>query len=495
MMSELRKIIFPRAFAFAIDDLGWNEGSNLSKNIPPGPIRAAVKRSFDLNDYKHIVEVGEKIGVRIQCLFILSEMDRENVLAKYPTTNHQREKWDNSKRVNDEQFVIMKYVIEQTAHMEFGFHGTGHEHWADDGIQRRAEWYNLADRKPWPEEILRNHIQAFREIMGQYGITPENGHSFPESFVPCAYGYYWNPDGAYSLGKLLFEAGVKYANTDFGQIPELSPPQEVNGGGFDHGIHVINRLNYGNHYFNLSTLPIVPLEMQGTDMVETHWPNWLAQDDFLQGEVTTQWINYYKSVQRMPNRYVAKNTEQIHSQWLYNKYTTIAEKKSGKVEIDNTNMPNEAYRNDILGNLVLKIRLFANEHVSEVTLNNELIPAYFEDEGYAFLYLPLLKREKYELRYTVGNHEMPLYILNDSTYNVYDLKRKSNSILVDIKMYGKQFIKIKCSKPDNVVSKDKDLLVKNFVYNTLTGVLHIEVAASNVQGTRGVIEVKFQGTT
>jgi len=375
--------------------------------------------------------------------------------------------------------------------MEFGFHGTGHEHWADDGIQRRAEWYNLADKRPWPEETLRKHIHAFREIMAQYGITPENGHSFPESFVPCAYGYYWNPGGDYSLGKLLSEAGVKYANTDFGQIPELFPPLELNGGAFDHGTHVINRLNYGTHFYNIGTLPVVPLDMQGTDMAESHWPNWLAQDDFLQADVTNKWINYYREVQRVPNRYIAKNTEQIHSQWLYKKYTSVKETAPGLVEIDNTYMPDDAYKKDMLGNLVFKIKLSQNCCVSKATINDNLIPAYFEDEGYAFLYLPQLKKQKYELRYTIGNTEMPLHIFNDGTYNVYNLSQTGNSILMDVKMYGRQFIKVRCSKPDQVHSLTKGLIINSYNYGDVDGVLLLEVEASNIQGTRGEIELKY----
>ena len=490
-LSEINKIIFPRAFAFAIDDLGWNAGSNLTKNVPPGPVRAAVKRNFDLNDYKHIVAVGKAVGVRVQCLFILSEMDRENILAKYPTPTFQREKWNNSRLVNDEQLAIMKYVTDESANMEFGFHGTGHEHWADDGIQRRAEWYNLADRKPWPEETLRNHIKAFKEIMAQYGLTLENGHSFPESFVPCAYGYYWNPEGDYSLGKLLAEAGVKYANTDFGQIPELSPPKEVNGGGFDHGTHVINRLNYGNHYFNLSTLPVVPLDMQGTDIVETHWPNWLAQDDFLQDAVTKEWINYYRKVQQVPGRYIAKNTEQLHSQWLYNKYTVVDEIQPGVVEIDNRKMPEEAYKNDLLGNLVLKIQLNKDQHIAAANINGNLIPACFESEGFAFLYLPPLAQQNYTLLYSIAANEMPLYIFNDGTYNVYRLSNEGSSIFIDMKMYGCQLVKIKCSNPQAVNSLTKGLSVNGFSYDDLDAVLSVTIAAADIQGTKGTIEIKY----
>jgi len=488
---NLKKITFPRAFAFAIDDMGWNEGSNLIRNVPPGPARVGIKRKFDLNDYKYIVEVAKAAGVRIQCLFVLCEMDRENILAKYPTTTRMREKWDNSLRVCDEQLNIMKYVLNSSSHMEFGLHGTGHEYWADDGIQRRAEWYNLIDREPWPEETLQQHIQGFREIMAQYGFAPQNGHSFPESFVACAYGYYWNPDGEYSLGKLLSRAGIKYANTDFGQIPELSPPQEVNGGGFDHGTHVINRMNYGNLYYDLNSLPNIPIEMQGTDIIESHWANWLAADDFLQSEVTRKFIRYYHEVQQHTNRYIAKNTEQLHSQWLYNKYARILQNEPGTVEIDNTRMPDDAYRNDLLGSMVLKLKLGPNQHVSETSINGDLIPAYFEEKGFAFLYLPQLERKLYKLHYSTGTGLMPVYIFNDGTYNVYRLNKTDSEIQVTLKMYGRQTVKIRCNKPEKVISVSDGLIVDSFAYLPDKEMVHIIIKATNMQGTRGEIKILY----
>lgn len=481
---------FPRAFAFAIDDLGWNEGSSMVDNTPPGPHRAGVKRVFDIKDYQAIVDVGKAVGVRVQALFILSEMDRKNVLAKYPTTTYQKEKWDNTPRVNAKQYEIMNYVRDQAAYMEFGLHGTGHEYWAEDGMQRRAEWYDLADKKPWPEESLRGRFQAIREILAQYGLTPENGHSFPESFVPCAYSYYWNPTGAYSLGKLLSEAGVKYANTDFGQIPELSPPLERNGGGFDFGTHVVNRLNYGNPWYALASLPTLPLDMQYSDMIESHWPNWLAQDDFLQSEITEQWINYYRTVQRFKNRYIAKNTEQLHSQWLYNKYARVRV-SDGLVEIDNTQMPDEAYANSKLGNMVLKVQLDPNQHVSFAEINDEVLPAYFEDQGFGFLYLPRLGKKKYVLKFSIGNEMLPLSVYNDGTYNIYNISRQEKEIIIDVKVYGAQIVKVRCEKPQEVVSDNKNLLIESSIYEEQNGMLNIAVKAKDIQGETGNITLMY----
>ncbi|MBY0435117.1 MAG: hypothetical protein K2U26_13500 [Cyclobacteriaceae bacterium] len=484
-------LLFPRPFAFAVDDLGWNEGSDLSQDNLKGPHRAGVKRIFDIRDYQYMVEVGKAVGARIQCLFILSEMDRENILVKFPTTTYLRDKWDNRLRVNEHQRDIMNYVRDQSAYMEFGLHGTGHEYWAPGENQKRAEWYNLTDKKPWPEQSLREHIQCFKEIMAQYGFASEHGHSFPESFVPCAYSYYWNPTGEYSLGKLLTEVGVKYANTDFSQIPELNPPPEKNGGDFDYGTHVVNRINYGNPWYELASLPRTPLEEQETDMIESHWPNWLAQDNFLQPEVTKQWIDYYKSVQQTPDRYIAKNTEQFHSQWLYKKYTVVTEHTSGHVEIDNTPMPESAYQFNILGNMVLKVKLNSDEHISEATLNGLPLATYFEESGFGFLYLPPLKKQKYQLKYTIGVKTLPMHILNDGTYNVYEVNGAGEHLSFRLRMYGTQTVKVKCPLPKNVSSDSKQLVIQSFSYNQELSLLSIEVCGTDMQGSTGIVKIQF----
>jgi hypothetical protein len=485
------KIIFPRAFAFAVDDLGWVDGADLSEKPVPGPYRTGVKRRFALSDYQYMIDVGKAVGARIQCLFILSEMDRTNLLARFPTTTYLREQWDNRHRVSEEQEIIMRFVCEQAAYMEFGLHGTGHEYWAPGQPQKRAEWYNLADKEPWPEESLREHIQCFKDIMAQYGFTPENGHSFPESFVPCAYSYYWNPAGRYSLGKLLSEAGVKYANTDFSEIPELNPPTEPNGGGFDFDTHVINRINYGNVWYALATLPTVPLAEQKTDIIESHWPNWLAQDDPLQKAVTAQWIEYYKSAQRLPDRYIAKNTEQLHAQWLYNKYTVILEYKPGMVAIDNTMMPEKAYAFKGLGNLVLKIKLSPGQHISLAELDGTPLAVSFEDEGYGFLYLPPLERKVYALRYAVGNDVMPVHVYHDGTYNVYGVELSEQGLSARLRVYGEQEIKIRCPKPLIVQSMVREVAVLRYQYHEASGYLHVIVKASDMQGSTGNVLVRW----
>jgi hypothetical protein len=484
------KIVFPRAFAFAIDDFGWNIGDDYGDVDGQGPYRIGLKREMSVADYKAVVTVGEAVGVRIQGLFVLSEMDRLNILGEDPTTTWQGKDWDNTANISNKQIDVMNYVKENAAYLEFGLHGVGHEYWVD-GVKKRAEWYCTDDNHPWPEKTMRNHIQYFKDIMAQYGLDEEHGQSFPESFVPCAYGYYWNPKGKYSTGKIMADAGVKYVNTDFSYIEELNPPKGDNGGGFDNGVLVVNRLNYGNVWYKLSKLPTVPVDEQVSDIIESHWSNWLAQDDFVQEQTTKEWIEYYQKVQSMNDRYIAKNTEQFYSQWLYKKYTTVKEDKIGKVEIDNTNMPQEYYDNNIIENMVLKVKLKEGEHVSDALLNNKPISCYFEEAGFGYIYLPMLSKEKYTLEYSVSDKNMEFFVQNKGTYNVYSVELSKKEKVVELRVYGTQDVQIKVDNPKEVLLDNKNMEIIKSDYDQDAQMLTVTVKALDIQGETGKLIMKF----
>jgi hypothetical protein len=254
---------------------------------------------------------------------------------------------------------------------------------------------------------------------------------------------------------------------------------------------VINRLNYGNPWWKLNSLPTAPLASQQTDIIETHWTNWLAQDRFLQPDVTKRFIDYYTMVQKTKNRYVAKNTEQLYAQWLYKKYTKVTQTKPGQVEIDNTNMPQIAYVNDLLGVMVLKVPLKHGEHITQAKLNGKTIPAYFEQYGWAFLYLPVLQREKYTLTYQLGHTILSPVVYNDGTYNVYSLTQTKHKLTIDIKMYGTQTVKIYCPKPKSVTSSNKNLKILSWNYDSTNKLLEIHVKGVDIQGERGYLTINL----
>ena len=102
----------PKPLAIDIDDLGWKEGWDLNPSGGPYRLGLPKGRMMTLDDYEVIVYIGRAVGVRIKCLFIMSEFDRSNICDQYPTTNEHGSDWDNSALAGDGDFVIMDYFFD-----------------------------------------------------------------------------------------------------------------------------------------------------------------------------------------------------------------------------------------------------------------------------------------------------------------------------------------------------------------------------------------------
>jgi hypothetical protein len=473
-------VFFPRGYGMAVNQVGYMEGNSLEHE--DGPWRAGIRRSFDVRDYRPIVEVGRAVGVRFMSLFALAEMDRLNVVATLPHATQAGHAFDNSANIGPRQLQIMDYVRENAAHIELGVTGVGHEWWVD-GVKTRSEWYDLTNQRPRDEAMMRRHLDVIDNILDQYRLSPRFGHSFPRSF--SALGYYWNPDGDYSTGSIFTDYGVRYVNTKFSIIPELNPPPEYTAG-FDHGVLVMDRGAYGNLWHAYADIPSDPIEDYRSDIIESHWANWLATDDFLQPGLNEEWINYFRSIQAYPYRYLAKNTEQLYSQWLYKEFANVSITSDGLASIDNRAMPDQPYTYGSLGNLVFALPLDANRHVVTATLNGNTIPAYFEDAGYGFLYLPPLAQETYELRWTIGDHPVRGTVNNDGTYDVYEVApQRDGSIHVTLRMYGTQDVRIRVADGFTGASESPALTILNERYDRDAEELVLSVRGHDVQGEVG----------
>jgi len=484
-----QKIVFPRPFALVVDDLGWLHGG--SQDPQNGPYRVGFKRDFLAQDYLPMIEIGKAVGVRIQGVFVLCEMDRENAVASLPSATREGSKWNNAANVSPNQIEIMETIQSHAAHLEFGLHGVGHEYW-ENGQRRRAEWYNLQDKRPWSEAEIRAHLDMFRTIMGQYGLTKEKGHSFPESFVATAYSYFWNPSAKpYSLGRILREYGVKFVNTEFSAIPELHPPA-CGSGGFDNGAFVLDRHNFGNEWWEPASLPRRPISAFDTDLIEAHWANLLATDDIFQADLNKRWIDLFQRVQATEGRYLAKNTEQLYSQWLYKRYCKVTESKPGRVTIDNRQMPPEAYDSGMVGPMVLKLKLPKGTHLSKALLNDQPVPSIQEVQGFAHIYLPPLQREESVLVYERGDHLPESVILNNGTYNVYSRRSEGESVTFRIRVYGEQELILTTPKaPKSVTCSNPRLAILNVQHQQALGRAVITLKAHDIQGETGELRVGY----
>ncbi len=492
------EVFFPQPFMFSVHDLGWmtgtNEGDIEGSN---GPYRAGVDREFDVNDYMALVNIAREAGTRIRGLFVTCELDRLNVLQNYPTTTPAREKWDNSKHISKKQFDIIGFVMENSNYLEMGLHGVCHGYWTEDG-KMHPEWCR-SKAEPWPLKSVQNHILAMKRILAQYGISEEHGHSFPESFDAGNNSYYWNPspgDDTYSLGQLLSEEGCKYVSNDLSSYPsELNPPKGANAGGFDNGIMVLCKGGGGVTWYKYASLPEESADKQDCNMIRLHFPNFLAQDQFLQQEVNDKFVAYCRNTQALPERYVAKNTEQFYSQWLYQQYSKITFQDNNKILIDNQNMPDVYYKHGFISNLVLKIKLEPEEHVEYADINGNPIAGYYEDQGFGFLYLPPLEKEKYVVNFKTGAKTLMPHIYNDETYNIYQFSHKEGEeTSIQIRLYGTQKIKLRnvtTKLPKIINSVDENIKIENIKYNKIENELQITVRGQDIQGETGIIYIGY----
>lgn len=476
-------VFFPRSFGITVNQVGYMQGSSLDHE--DGPWRAGIRRNFDVRDYMPIVEIGKKVGVRFKSTFVLAEMDRLNVVATLPHATQAGRNFDNDDNIGQEQIEIMKYVYENAAHIEMGISGIGHEWW-EDGQKIRSEWYDVENNRPRDESMMRRHLDVIKNIFAQYGFSEENGHSFPESFT--AYGYYWNPGGEYSTGGLFSKYGARYASTRFGLIPELNPPEEYQGG-IDNGTLVLHRGIFGNYWHNYADIPSDPPSEYKSDIIDGHWANFLATDDFLQPQLNDDFAEWFRSIQENPYRYVAKNTEQLYSQWLFKEHTKVFFSDTGTAFIDNLNMPDEAYEYELLGNMVLSVPLGEGQHISDVRLNGQTVPAIFEDSGYGFIYLPILRQKTYEITWSVGESTMPYTVNNTGTYNVYASELNADQPAFTIRMYGKQDVRFRV--PDNyeAISDHEKLRILDQWYDDSNRELVVTMHAHNIQGETGIIRL------
>jgi hypothetical protein len=96
------------------------------------------------------------------------------------------------------------------------------------------------------------------------------------------------------------------------------------------------------------------------------------------------------------------------------------------------------------------------------------------------MYLPPLEKRKYSFQYSVGLEEMPLYVYNDGTYNVYQLSVSEKEIVIHLKIYGKQVVKIRCAAPVKVVSFTPGVTLSEHYYQN--DLLHIILESKDIQG-------------
>jgi hypothetical protein len=252
----------------------------------------------------------------------------------------------------------------------------------------------------------------------------------------------------------------------------------------DHGLMVLLRSG-GVAWDSANSAPNTYPE---TEFMTSHWTNFVDPDPARNHEAGDKWITWFNKVKEDPNRYTAKNTAQLHSQFLYRKFSHVSV-TGNTVLVDNHEMPDWAYDRGLLGNLLLKHKLREGEHISSASVNGRDIACYYEERGFAYVVLPKLEKRQYTLTVTTGTSDTPTYVWNNGTYNVQDFQSGPDKAVVGLEMYGTQQVKVKLLfEPHEVTSNNTDLEIKDRRYEA--PFLSMLIHGRNIQGQPGVITIK-----
>src|SRR5690625_1276636 len=124
-------------------------------------------------------------------------------------------------------------------------------------------------------------------------------------------------------------------------------------------------------------------------------------------------------------------------------------------------------------------------------MNKRYVPAYYETEGYVYIYLPKLERVANEVSYEIGQRQKDRYVNNTGTYNVYQVTNHDDTFSFELIMYGTQMVRVVTSQPRAVTSNNDFLKILSQGYDESEGVLQLEIQGRNIQGERGIITLTY----
>ena len=342
----------PLPIQVVIDDVGWWSGKDGSANQEP--FRTGIARNHVPEDYQAIVSLGKALGIRPQAAMILCEWDRENILKKLPESTWMGEKWDNSKWIGPWYDQAASIINNNKEHIEISMHGIGHEWWVN-GIASRAEWAD-DDGIMRPEKDVRNHIDAFAEILHQNKLG-----ELPTSFVPAnfAHSFGVTKGNKHSMAQIIKEYGFSYINTTFNYNFHRSERVQYGSFGVDSGILTVDRGTDLLRYNEISTQPSG--EIIGSTC-GLHWPNLLHKNPERNQEIVDGWVKVLTPYQNRQETMLARNSLEFQQQIVHHKFTK-AKVHDDEIHID---MTDTKAINTIIQNQELTIKV-SSDHTLNFT--------------------------------------------------------------------------------------------------------------------------------
>jgi len=320
--------------------------------------------------------------------------------------------------------------------------------------------------------------------LAQYDLTPERGVSFPPSFVPCAFSYYWDDADAESTGALMKTAGVRYISTPYSSCTFAGEPSEKPDGGFDHGVLVLDRGSIGIPYYLYATVPEGP---PATSICGIHWPNVLTEDPDRHREGVAVWVDYLRGLARHPGLMLGANTAETFSQWVYHTCSELRV-EGDRYILDASQIPDVAL--PYAECPVVKIELPAGEHLSAVESDACRLVAYWEREGSGFMALKMESTCTASIQPRFGPELPQLAVLRTGTFDVLDLEHVPAGVRVTVRMYGRQELRLRVPfTPSSATTDVPGLSIDDFHFDGDMQTARVYLTGRDIHGEVGNVTV------
>jgi hypothetical protein len=268
-------VSLPLPLFLVIEDVGWWQGEDGSARGEP--YRNGFCRRHCLADYRALVDLSERLSMRIAVAMVVGEWDRTNLLRDIAGATWMGRAWDNRRNQGPWLAEAARYLCRHERHLELAVHGLCHEFWRD-GKMQRAEFHD-DDGLMRPREIVADHLRAYAAILRDNGFS-----GFPRLFVPPALRHsFGNGDG--SMQAVLNDFGITHVTTRFARARQYSPPihDKIT---WECGVALLERglspVAWPQAAAEPQALPLNPI-------VALHWGNLLHPDPARNGEIIARW--------------------------------------------------------------------------------------------------------------------------------------------------------------------------------------------------------------
>ena len=319
----MKEITIPAPLQITMDDLGWFCGKNGMKIMEPA--RTGITRRHCSLDYETVNEIGRRLGMKINCAFVMGEWDSDNRLKNIPGLSPYGTNWDNASYFDKEEAKKCAEVINASEFIDVAIHGLHHTYYVEGYDYNNSDYYHKKNGK-WdyiPENEIRTRLDAFYDLVEHNGIKKDINSFIPPSFV-------YATD---HLSKILNDYNIKYISTMFDTVINRNDLSVVH---IDNGIIVVDRNN--------NTIPWYEMETNLDDasvvsgIFGCHWANVCHKNPNENYKLIDTWVNYFERCKKTFGIILSESIGFCATQSVYKKYSKISE-NGNEFIIDLNNIP------------------------------------------------------------------------------------------------------------------------------------------------------------